>query len=189
MKAFVFLPVTRIFSIILLFCCFLFTPGLVSAQSDTFVEVFDEPEIISMGVTLLSSRCDNKAFVPINLPEGAKGWIYVVTIVTEKEDKAPILLAQANDLSAQHNLEAIPDFIHQNDVKRSRDVNLIVLRSREVADNFYNCIYTADTDLYEPVTGRTGYIQNTEGEPFFLGIEKYNNNRKLTLKVEVLAVM
>lgn len=189
MKTFVFPSVTRMISIFLLFCCIFFTPGLVSAQSDTFLEVFDEPEIISMGVTLLSSRCDNKAFVPINLPEGAKGWIYVVTIVTVEEDKTPVLLAQATDLSAQHSIESIPDFIHQNDVKRSRDVNLIVLRSREVADNFYNCIYTADTDLYLPVTGRTGYVENTEGEPFFLGIEKYNNNRNLTLKVEVLAVM
>lgn len=189
MKTFALLPENRMPSIILLFCCLFLIPGLVSAQSDTFVEVFDEPEIISMGVTLLSSRCDNKAFVPINLPEGAKGWIYVVTIVMEEEDKTPVLLAQANDLSAQHSVKAIPDFIHQNDVKRSKDVNLVILRSREVADRFYDCTYTDDSERYIPVSGRTGYVENTDGEPFFLGIEKYNNNRKLTLKVEVLAVM
>lgn len=189
MKAFVFFPDTRLSSVILLFCCFLFTPGLVSAQSDTFVEVFDEPEIVSMGVTLLSSRCDNKAFVPLNLPENAKGWIYVVTIVADEEDEAPVLLAQARELSSQHSIESIPDFIHQNDVRRSKDVNLVILRSREVADKFYDCTYTNDPERYMPVSGRTGYVENTDGDPFFLGIEKYNSNRKLTVKVEVLAVM
>lgn len=136
MKTFALLPATRMPFIILLFCCLFLMPGLVSAHSDTFVEVFDEPESISMGVTLLSSRCDNKAFVPITLPENAKGWIYVVTIATEDEDKIPVLLAQASELSSQHSRESIPDFIHQNDVKRSKDVNLVILRSREVADRF-----------------------------------------------------
>lgn len=170
-------------------CCLLLIPGFMSAQSNTFVEVFDEPEIVSMGVTLFSSRCDNKAFVPINLPENAKGWIYVVTIVTEEEDKTPVLLAQASELSSQHSFESIPDFIHQNDVKRSKDVNLVLLRSREVADKFYDCTYTNDPERYIPVSGRTGYVENTDGDPFFLGLEKYHNKRKLTVKVEVLAVM
>lgn len=189
MKTFASLPETRMPSIILLFCCLFLMPGLVSAQSDTFVEVFDEPQIVTMGVTWFSSRCDNKAFVPINLPEHAKGWIYVVTIVTEDEDKLPVLLTQANELSAQYSVKAIPDFIHQNDVRRSKDVNLVILRSREVADRFYNCTYTDDSERYLPVSGRTGYVDNTRGDPFFLGIEKYHNNRKVTVKVEVLAVM
>lgn len=189
MKTFASLPETRMPSIILLFCWLFLMPGLVSAQSDTFVEVFDEPQIVTMGVTWFSSRCDNKAFVPINLPEHAKGWIYVVTIVTEDEDKLPVLLTQANELSAQYSVKAIPDFIHQNDVRRSKDVNLVILRSREVADRFYNCTYTDDSERYLPVSGRTGYVDNTRGDPFFLGIEKYHNNRKVTVKVEVLAVM
>lgn len=191
MKAFISLFMNRFVSVLsmLSFFCLLFAPELVPAQSDTFVEVFEEPEIVSMGVTLLSSRCDNKAFVPINLPEDAKGWIYVVTIVTEPEDMIATLLPEARELRLQHDIETIPDFIHQNDVKRSQDVNLVLLRSREVADRFYDCTYTNDPVRYTPVSGRTGYVENTAGDPFFLGIEKYNSNRKLTVKVEVLAVM
>lgn len=162
---------------------------LVAQDSLQVVEVFEEPQIVTIGVTWLSSRCDNKAFVPINLPAGAKGWIYVVTIIDEDRQVLPTLMNDVTSLLSQHDVEEVPAYIHQNEVKRNRDVNLVIIRSREVADKFYDCTYTDDPERYVLVSGRTGYVENTEGDPFFLGIEKYHNKRKVTVKVEVLAVM
>ena len=71
------------------------------SSSSSFVEIFDKPEVIVIDATLNTSKCNNKAYVPLEIPKTYTGLIYSVNVIDRAGAKSPskTLLNEISSLS------------------------------------------------------------------------------------------
>lgn len=171
------------------FFVWIFTISL-SAQDYAFENILDVPEFIQMKANPLhGGTCDNKVVVPVSLPAEAKGFFYSVTFApkSKKLDSGEELLDDVLVLSKQYPLEEIDDHIMPTRTKR--DANLYILRGKEYADSFTQCCFFYHHGKYIESKSKSGYVKNTDGETFYLGIERNSDWKGVQVKVELVAVI
>ena len=173
----------------LLFFVTAFCAAFTSIQPSTFENVFESPQIIEIGATLKFNHCNNKAYVPIDLPSGASGFIYSISGVSKSEIKKPQsqLLNQVKELATNHEPSKIADFIRPD--KKSKHFSLYILPGKENTESFFNCGCYKYIEKHENTKARSGYIKNTYKDTIFIGIEGVHDLSNLRLKIEVVAVM
>ena len=179
MKKFTFLFLISMF-------CFSFAS---EAQENKYISVFETPQIVEINRTLQTSDCNNKYYLAVDLPTGAKGWIYSITTITKSEiaDSQRILLDKILGLSKRYEAQQLVDFINHNESKRS--FNLYIMQKKEHAESFFNCGYYEYVEKYIETKSRSAIVQNAEGETFYIGIENNADMKNLLLKIEIVAVM
>ena len=178
-------------NIIIIICSTIFfLTNQLSAQTNSFENILSEPQIIDMKATLMNKcKCNNKAVVPINLPKNAKGWYYKVTIAPRNKNlnKRQELLEEVVALSNKVSLEEIDESLRS--FETSRNGNIYILRGKEYADSFSQCKFFYHHGKYIGTKSKSGFIENTEGETFYIGIERNSDAKGLQVKVEAVAAI
>jgi len=64
-----------------IFCILATIIFLSFSSSSSFVEIFDKPEVIVIDATLNTLKCNNKAYVPLEIPKTYTGLIYSVNVI------------------------------------------------------------------------------------------------------------
>jgi hypothetical protein len=172
--------------------CFAFTP----IQTPIYVDLFESPQIVEISATLNKGKCNNKAFVAIDLPEDAKGWIYSVSAISKKDlaDPKKQLHQKVLELADDHDSEHIVDFIYENQNissgrKKSPAFNLYVLPGKENVESFYNCGCYKYIEKHIRTKPRSGYLENKSGETVYIGIESDRDLSNLRLQIEAVAIL
>ena len=158
-------------------------------QNDPFQTIFMTPQIVDIKPSLNVRKCNNKMYIPIALPQHAKGWIYSVTAISKQEVNSPkaVLLDQLLNLSHKYNPTKAVDFIPAS--KKPKEFNLYILQGKENAESFYNCNCYKYDEKHIRTKSRSGYIPATGEATYYLGIERDNDWKNLRLKVEAVAVL
>ena len=123
-------------SICILVCSY----NLNTKTIPSFVNVFeDEPKSIHIKSNLNKWKCNNKDFIPIELPKNSKGIIYSVRAVKKSDFSSPekTLLKEVKSLANKHNPTKIADYIDPNGTDRS--FNLYLISGNENIHGFNNC--------------------------------------------------
>ena len=176
--------------IFLAFSCFLLNINQVSSQSFDFENSLEVPMLIDMKPTPLNRcACNNKAVVPVKLPKDAKGWYYSVTFAPRSKSLShkPELLREVVEVSSQVSIEEIDD--HIQPLQTNRNGNIYIIRGKEYADSFNQCKFFYHHGKYIGTKSKSGYVENSEGETFYIGIERPSEMQGLQVKVEVVAVI
>ncbi len=172
--------------------CFLVCSYTLTTESvPSFVDVFaGEPQSIHIKSTLNKWQCNNKEFIPIELPKNAKGIIYSVRTVKKSNFKSPQkeLFKEVKSLSEKYDPTNIADYIKPNGTNRS--FNLYLINGHENVQSFNNCGHYKYTEKFINKKSRTGYL-NTENmeETIYFGIENNNDLKNLRVIVEVVAIL
>ena len=158
----------------------------------SFVDIFeDEPKSIHIKSTLNKWQCNNKQFIPIELPKNSKGIIYSVRAVKKSDFKSPqkMLLDEVKYLSKKHESTKIADYINPNGTNRS--FNLYLMSGHENIQSFNNCGHYKYHEKFINNKSRTGYLntENIDQETIYFGIENNNDLKNLRIIVEVVAVV
>lgn len=154
-----------------------------------YTNIFDEPQIIKFDITLNTNKCNNKAFIPIDLPQGAEGWIYSITTANKSETKNPkeTLLPQVQKLADNKEPSTITDFI--NTQSSNKSFNLYIIEGKEHIESFNNCGYYKYIEKYIDTKSRSGYLEKKDNqETMYIGIENNKDLKSLRLKIEAVAV-
>lgn len=168
---------------------FSFTAFDNDIHDEHFINVFETPQIVEINRTLNKKDCNNKFYIPVDLPKGSKGWIYSITTITKNEVENPqnMLYAKVLSLANKHEASKLPDFINHNNGKR--DFNLYILPKKKNAESFFNCGYYEYIEKHINTKSRTAYIKHSNDDTVYIGIENNRDLKSLKLKVEVVAVM
>ena len=155
----------------------------------TLQSIFSDPQLVEISATLRFDKCNNKAYIPVELPPSAKGWIYSITAIRKQEASAPKphLLEQIQRLSKNHKVEAIADFIVLTG--KMPTFNLYILNGKDEAESFFNCGSYKYIEKYIGTKSRSAYIENDRKETYYIGIESDNDLKNLRLKIEAVAVI
>ncbi len=178
-------------NIILIICsAIFFLANQLSAQANLFENIFSEPQIIDMKATPVKKcECNNKAVVPISLPNDSKGWFYRVTFAPRNKNlnNKQELLEEIMKLNSKVSFEDIDDNLRP--FKTNRNGNIYILRGKEYADSFSQCGFFYHHGKYIGSKSKAGFVENTDGETFYIGIERNPDIKGLKIKVEVVAVI
>lgn len=133
--------------------------------------------------------CNNKALVPVTLPENAKGWIYSITFAPRNKslNQTGELLDQVVQIKSVDSLSDLDQYVKPQ--KTNRSSNIYILRGKESADSFSQCGFFYHHGKFIHSSSKVGYVENTEGETFYIGIERDSDWQGLQVKVEVVAVI
>lgn len=160
-----------------------------SKETYTLVPLFETPQIIEIKATLNKSACNNKAYIPIDLPKNADGWIYSITAIKKSEMESPktVLPEQLEKYISKYDADQLADFIPYNASNRS--FNLYLLPGKENVSSFNNCGHYKYTEKYIDTKSRSGFIKNTGDETMYIGIENNRDLKTLRLKIEAVAIV
>ncbi|MFK7773475.1 MAG: hypothetical protein AB8F94_15100 [Saprospiraceae bacterium] len=173
--------------------CFLICSFALNTESvPSFVDVFeDETKSIHIKSTLNKWQCNNKDFIPIDLPKNSKGIIYSVRAVKKSDFKSPqkMLLDEVKYLSKKHDPTKIADYINPNSTNRS--FNLYLMSGNENIQSFNNCGSYNYNEKFINNKSRSGYIstENMDQETLYFGIENNHDLKNLRIIVEVVAIV
>lgn len=173
--------------------CFLVCAFTLNTESiPLFVDVFEgEPQSIHIKSTLNKWKCNNKDFIPIEIPKNSKGLIYSVRAVKKSDFSSPktMLLQEVKSLSKKHNSKKIADYIEPDGTDRS--FNLYFISGHENIQSFNNCGHYKYNEKFINKKSRTGYIntENINQETLYIGIENNYDLKNLRIIVEVVAVV
>ncbi len=173
--------------------CFLICSYTLNTESvPSFIEVFeDEPKSIHIKSTLKKWECNNKEFIPIELPENSKGIIYSVRTVKKSNFKSPqkTLLKEVDFLSKKYEPTKIVDYIKPDGTNQS--FNLYLINGNENIQAFNNCGSYYYQEKFINNKSRAGYLstEDIDQETIYLGIENNNDLKNLRIIVEVVAIV
>lgn len=158
----------------------------------SLVNIFeDEPQSIHIKSTLNKWQCNNKDFIPIEIPKNSKGLIYSVRAVKKSEFKSPenMLIDEVKYLSKKYRPTNIADYIKPNSTNRS--FNLYLISGNENIQSFNNCGHYKYQEKFINNKSRTGYIntENIDQETLYIGIENNYDLKNLRVIIEVVAVV
>lgn len=175
-------------SICILVCSY----TLITESVPSFVNVFeDEPKGIHIKSTLNKRICNNKDFIPIEIPKNSKGLIYSVRAVKKSEFKSPkkMLLDEVKYLSKNYKPINIAHYINLNSTNRG--FNLYIMKGYNNIQSFNNCGHYKYNEKYINKKFRTGYIntENMDQETLYFGIENNHDLRNLRIIVEAVAIV
>lgn len=165
-------------------------PFLPTDSTDQFVNVYAQPQIVEINSTFKKWECNNKAYLPIDLPEGAVGFIYSITPVSKKDRINPkaSLLGEVSLLAKQHSVDRIADFI--SPTNSNKHFNMYLIPGNEYIQSFSQCGFYKYLEKHIGTKPRAAFVKNpNRAETIFLGIENPKDLKNLRLKVEVVAVM
>jgi len=165
--------------------CFAFS----STDNESFISVFDTPQIIELDATLNMADCNNKAFLPIDLPKGAKGLIYTINVVSKADTREAKnqLINHIKKHSQTHQPSEMVALIKQN--KSNKSFNFYILPGKENKDGFYNCGHYKYLEKHIDTKSRAAFIDGLPKEEIIFGIEKSQDLQNLKLSIEVVAIM
>ena len=165
----------------------LLSSSIVIGQANKFQNVMASPLLMKMKANPFSSKCDNKEIIPINLPAGTKGWYYEVTVAPKGMtlDKTEKLITVVQEFSHPLNDASFNEMV--SPLETTREANIYILRGEMDSDAFMNCGFFNHHGKFIGSTSKAGYIENTEGETFYLGIERPTQWKGLQIKIEVVA--
>ena len=176
---------------IITICLFLFFFISNTIAQASFVEVFDEPKGVLINATLNKADCNNKAYVPLDLPENTKGVIYAVTAVNKSAYEAPEkkLLEEVIAVRSKNDPSKISDYLVPEGTQRT--FNFYIIKGKENIKSFYDCGSYKYQEKFIDTKSLTGYIniENSNGEALYLGIENNQDLKNLRLIIEAVAVV
>lgn len=173
--------------------CLLISSYTLNTESvPSFVDVFEgEPKSIHIKSTLNKWQCNNKEFVPIQLPKNSKGIIYSVRTVKKSNFKSPqkTLLKEVDFLSEKYDPTQIADYIKPAGTNRS--FNLYLINGNKNIQEFNNCGSYKYQEKFINDKSRVGYLstENIDQETIYIGIENNNDLKNLRIIVEAVAVV
>jgi hypothetical protein len=174
-----------------LLCITLGLLSFSSGQSGSYIDLFGEPQTVEIKATLNKSKCNNKAFIPVELPEKAKGIIYSIKAVPKAAFKATeaSLLEEVKALSTKHEYSKVADYLLPGGTQKS--FNFYLINGKENIESFNNCGHYYYNQKFIHTKSRTGYLDCSQfGEDtLYIGIENANDLQNLRLIVEVVAVV
>ena len=175
-----------------LLCIFslLSTLMITSVNENQFINVFEQPQVIELTATFNKSACNNKAYVAIDLPKNATGFIYSISPIGKKDSEVVEnrLINKVNKLSKKHEANKIADYILPG--KSNKSFNLYFMQESKNVQSFFNCGCYKYVEKHIRTKMRTGYVESINNEePFYIGIEKIKDLKRLNLKLEVVAVV
>ena len=160
-----------------------------TTQQDQFISLFDQPQLIEIDATIRINKCNNKAYIPIDLPLHTKGWIYSIVPIRKKEISSikGTLLQEVQALAKNHASEKIPDFL--TPAKNNHEFNFYIIKGKEHVESFYNCGYYEYIEKYINTKARKGYVKYGGNASFYIGFENAKDAKNLRLKIEAVAVL
>lgn len=153
-------------------------------------EVFKEPKTILIKSTLNKSPCNNKAYIPIEVPKKSVGLIYSIKTVRKSEYKNPKkeLLSQLQSLDQEHEAAKLANFLVVEGTQRN--FNYYTLSDLKNVNAFNNCGQYNYDEKFINTKSQTGYLSvDNNQEVFYLGIENNRDMKNLRLVIEVVAVL
>lgn len=161
------------------------------SSSSSFVEIFDKPEVIVIDATLNTSECNNKAYVPLEIPKTCTGLIYSVNVVDRAEAKSPsrTLLNEVSSLSEKYEPSKIADYLVPSEANRA--FNFYIIPSKKHIESFNNCGYFEHYEKYVGTKSKASYfdLKDRGQETIYIGIENPNNLKSLRVVIEAVAVV
>ncbi len=157
----------------------------------SFVEIFDKPEVIVIDATLNTLKCNNKAYVPLEIPKTCTGLIYSVNVADRAEAKSPskALLNEVSLLSEKYEPSKIADYLVPS--KSNREFNFYIIPSKKHIESFNNCGYFEHYEKSISTKSKTSYfhLKDRGQETIYFGIESPNDLKSLRVVIEAVAIV
>lgn len=162
-----------------------------STEHSNFVNLFEVPKNVHINSTLNINACNNKAYLPLELPKGAKGFIYSVKSVgkSKKDEPKSNLINNVKKLSAKYDASQVSDFIEMEG--NQKEFNLYIIEEKSNIMAFYNCGGYHYLNKYINTKSRSGFVELKDNEPtsIYFGIENPRNLSSVNLEIEVVAIL
>lgn len=174
-------------SIFLFLFCFI---SLDVVGQYSFVDITKEAQALHIKSTLNKKECNNKTYLPIEIPKNSKGLIYSIRAVDKSDFKSPksTLLNEVKKLSKKHDSSKIADYIIAQGT--ARNFNLYLIEGNKHIQSFNNCGHYEYIEKYIGTKSRAGYIDTEKiDDTFYLGIENNQDLKNLRVIIEVIAVV
>jgi thioredoxin-related protein len=161
----------------------------VNAQDVDVINLHKKPQIVDLGGLLKWKECSNKYYLPLEIPQNAKGIIYSIKDLGKdvEDGQQKTLFMEVQDLAKKYSAAEITNYINFNE--SSTEFNLYILPGKENAESFFNCGHYKYIEKYIHTKARTGFVEKGSKETIYLGIENSKDLRRLKLQIEVVAVI
>lgn len=170
----------------------IFSYSLQADSGLSFVDVLkDDAKSIQIKSTLITAQCNNKDYIPIELPKNAKGVIYSVRAVKKSNLKATpnMLLKEVKALADKFEPSKIADYITPKGTNRS--FNMYLITGKKNIQSFNNCGYYNYKEKFIDTKSRVAYLstETIDQKTLYIGIENNTDLKHLSIIVEVVAIV